>query len=82
VSICPGILLSIPFPVIEIHGNAKSRGAGGPAEKNLGLPASRQVRLPLWSLFSHHEIGDASGIIFTPNMVDPNKWPLSHRHHG
>jgi hypothetical protein len=28
--------LSISFPVIEIHGNAKSRGAGG---KDLGLPA-------------------------------------------
>jgi hypothetical protein len=31
--------VSISFPVIEIHGNAKSRGAGGPAEKDLGLPA-------------------------------------------
>ncbi len=28
--------VSISFPVIEIHGNAKSRGAGGPAEKDLG----------------------------------------------
>ena len=27
--------VSISFPVIEIHGNAKSRGAGGPAEKDL-----------------------------------------------
>ncbi len=28
--------VSISFPVIEIHGNTKSRGAGGPAEKDLG----------------------------------------------
>ena len=27
--------VSISFPVIEIHGNTKSRGAGGPAEKDL-----------------------------------------------
>jgi len=26
----------ISFPLIEIHGNAKSRGGGGPAEKGLG----------------------------------------------
>jgi len=25
-----------------------------------GLPTGRQVRLPLWSPFCHHEIGDAS----------------------
>ena len=31
--------VSISFPVIEIHGNAKSRGVGEPAEKDLGLPA-------------------------------------------
>jgi len=37
---------SISFPVIEIHWNAKSRGAGGPAEKDLGLPA------PLESILS------------------------------
>ena len=33
---CP---VSIFLPVLEIHGNAKSREAGGPAEKDLDLPA-------------------------------------------
>ncbi|MCJ7704990.1 MAG: hypothetical protein MUO28_05560, partial [Desulfobacterales bacterium] len=39
-------LLSIFFPVIEIHGNAKSRGVGGPAEKDLSLPASGRSACP------------------------------------
>ena len=39
-------LLSIFFPVIEIHGNAKSRGVGGPAEKDLGLPTSGRSACP------------------------------------
>jgi len=35
--------------VIEIHGNAKSRGVGGPAEKDLGLPArSPSYRNLVW----------------------------------
>jgi hypothetical protein len=29
-------IVSISFHVTEIHGNAKSRGVGGPAEKDLG----------------------------------------------
>ena len=33
-------MVYIFFPVIEIHGNAKSRGAGG---KDLGLPARSRL---------------------------------------
>jgi hypothetical protein len=33
------LLVILFFPVIGIHGDANSRGAGGPAEKDLGLPA-------------------------------------------